>query len=310
MHKVRYLFSQWSRGVAPDYNTVIKEFLMYITVERNLAARTVKAYAHDLKMFQDFLARKHESVRSITRISTSIVREFFAELHLDRNYKGVSLSRKVSCLRSLFRYALESDYITANPMAPIRNPKLPRRLPIYLTYKELKRLLQAPGNKKWMDIRDRTILVLLAMTGIRLQEIVQLDVDSVDLDSHNLRVYGKGRKERIIPLNDVAVMMLQDYLKVRPAMPDKALFLNRYGKRLIGRTIEKKVKHYAMVAGLQASKISPHKLRHTFATLLHHNQVDLLEIQALLGHSSITSTQIYTHTDTRRLRDAVQKIEL
>ena len=195
-------------------------------------------------------------------------------------------------------------------MTPVRNPKLPKRLPTYLTAEELKRLLTAPGNKKWLEVRDRAILVLLAMTGIRLQELVELDIDNADLKNQTLRVFGKGRKERVIPLNDVATMVMKDYLHVRPIVEDKALFINRSGKRLIGRRIEKKVKKYALLSGLPTKKITPHKLRHTFATLLYHNEVNLLEIQALLGHSSITSTQIYTHTDTRRLREAVEKLRI
>jgi site-specific recombinase XerD len=293
-----------------EFSTAKKEFLTYITVERNLSPRTIKAYSHDLKNFEAFLGENHKSVKSLTKITTEILREYFAQLHLDRSYKGISLARKVSSLRSFFRFANERGYVKINPMSPVRNPKLPRRLPVYLTQDELKKLLTSPGNKKWIDIRDRAILVLLAMTGIRLQELVQLDVDSIDLDNLSVRVFGKGRKERIIPLNAVAAMVLQDYLKVRPVVQDKALFVNRNGKRLIGRTIEKKVKRYAMLAGLPSRSISPHKLRHTFATLLHQNEVDLLEIQALLGHASITSTQIYTHTSSRRLRDAVDTIEI
>lgn len=293
-----------------DFKSKVKSFLMYLTVERNLSPRTVKAYSHDLKNFQSFLEKKYNSPPPLSKITTEMLRDYFAELHLDRGYKGTSLARKVSSLRSFFRFAIEQNYIKINPMTPIRNPKLPKRLPTYLTPEELKRLLTAPGNKKWLEMRDRAILVLLAMTGIRLQELVDLDVDSVDLKNQTLRVFGKGRKERIIPLNDVAVMVLKDYLNVRPIVQDKALFINRNGKRLIGRTIEKKVKKYALLSGLPTKKISPHKLRHTFATLLYHNEVNLLEIQALLGHSSITSTQIYTHTDTRRLREAVEKLQI
>jgi len=296
--------------VGSDLKSAKKNFLMYITVERNLSPRTVKAYAHDLNNFHKFVAEKMGSEPSLSKLSIDLIRDYFASLHIDRDYKGISLSRKVSSLRSFFRYCLEQEYIKVNPMARIRNPKLPKRLPVYLTADELKRLLTAPGAQKWLDIRDRAILALLAMTGIRLQELVDLNIDSVDMAGHTLRVFGKGRKERIIPLNDPALMVLKDYLNVRPPVQDTALFINRNGKRLIGRTIEKKVKKYALLAGLPSKKISPHKLRHTFATLLHHKEVDLLEIQMLLGHASITSTQIYTHTNTRRLRDAVEKIEI
>lgn len=296
--------------MAGEFKSIVKDFLLYLTVERNLSAQTVKAYAHDLKNFQSFLQKQFKESPAVAKITTEILRSYFAELHLGRNYKGISLARKVSSLRSFFRFAAERNYIKSNPVAPVRNPKLPKRLPFYLTQEELKRLLTAPGNKSWLEIRDGTILVLLAMTGIRLQELVTLDVEDVDLKNQTLRVFGKGRKERIIPLNSVATMVLSDYLKARPVVTDKALIINRRGKRLIGRTVEKIIRRYALLAGLPTKKVSPHKLRHTFATLLHQREVDLLEIQALLGHSSITSTQIYTHTDARRLRRAVEKIQL
>ncbi|MCX7765287.1 MAG: tyrosine recombinase XerC [Candidatus Sumerlaeia bacterium] len=296
--------------MAGEFKSVVKDFLMYLTVERNLSPQTIKAYAHDLKNFQAFLQRQFDCLPSIGKITTEILRTYFAELHLDRSYKGISLARKVSSLRSFFRFALERNYIKTNPIAPVRNPKLPKRLPIYLTREELKKLLMAPGNKTWLELRDRTILVLLAMTGIRLQELGNLDIEHVDLQNQTMRVYGKGRKERLLPLNSVVTMVLADYLKLRPVVPDKALIINHRGKRLIGRTIEKIVRRYAIVAGLPAKKVSPHKLRHTFATLLHQNEVDLLEIQLLLGHSSITSTQIYTHTDPHQLRQAVNKLQI
>lgn len=192
-----------------------------------------------------------------------------------------------------------------------------KKLPIYLTAEELKLLLIAPENRTWRDKRDRAILALLAMTGIRLQELTSLNLDALNLHppltpdapTRSIRVLGKGAKERLIPLNSTAVQALQAYLEMRPPTENPALLLNKFKQRLFPRTIDKILKKYALKAGITRAKISPHKLRHTFATLLHLSNVDILEIQPLLGHSNISSTAIYTHTNINRLKTAVDKLD-
>lgn len=293
------------------------EFLRYLRVERNLSPRTIRAYQYDLDKFRIFVEQHFRMLPTLPRINSEEIREYLSKLQAERNYRSTSLARRIASLRSFFRFLTEQGYLKTNPMLSIRSPKLAKKLPIYLTAEELKRLLMAPENKTWRDKRDQAILVLLAMTGIRLQELASLNVDDVNLQAGltsaaqagTIRVFGKGAKERVIPLNATAVQALQAYLEMRPYTENPALFLNKFKQRLFPRTIDKKLKKYALKSGIKQAKISPHKLRHTFATMLHAGDVDILEIQRLLGHSNITSTAIYTHTNVKRLKTAVDKLD-
>ncbi len=295
----------------------VDEYLRYLRVERNLSPRTIRAYQYDLDKFRIFQEQHFRMLPTLPRINTEDIREYLSKLQAERNYRSTSLARRIASLRSFFRFLTEQDYLKTNPMLAIRTPKLAQKLPIYLTTGELKRLLTAPENKTWRDKRDQAILVLLAMTGVRLQELASLDVDDVNLQAGStpagvggtIRVLGKGAKERLMPLNATAVQALQAYLEMRPYTENPALLLNKFKRRLFPRTIDKILKRYALKAGIKRAKISPHKLRHTFATLLHSGDVDILEIQRLLGHSSILSTAIYTHTNIKRLKTAVDKLD-
>ena len=208
-----------------------------------------------------------------------------------------------------FEFCVTRQEIELSPAAVIHTPKQPKKLPIYLVKEELTKLLSAPDRSKPSGVRDAAILSSLAFTGCRLSEIVGLNVRDLSLEQRSIRVMGKGSKERMIPLNDVVYQAINEYLNVRENTDSPAFFLNRFGKRLSGRSIENIVRKYVLQAGIFKHRISPHKLRHTFATLLHVNDVDILEIQALLGHASVTSTQIYTHTSSSRLRSAVKKLD-
>jgi site-specific recombinase XerD len=300
-----------------SFPEAVDEYLRYLRVERNMSSRTISAYRYDLDKFRIFLEQHFRMLPTLPRINVEVIREYLSTLQAERNYRSTSLARRISSLRSFFRFLTEQDYLKTNPMLTIRTPKLAKKLPIYLTAEELKRLLMAPEKKTWRDQRDRAILVLLAMTGIRLQELASLDLDSVNLQTGStpagmggtIRVLGKGAKERVIPLNETAVQALQAYLEMRPYTENPALLLNKFKRRLFPRTIDKILKKYALKAGIKRAKISPHKLRHTFATLLHSGDVDILEIQRLLGHSSITSTTIYTHTNIKRLKTAIDKLD-
>jgi site-specific recombinase XerD len=182
---------------------------------------------------------------------------------------------------------------------------------VYLVEDEIRRLLDAPDTTTAPGRRDRAILVTLAFTGLRLQELVGLDPTDVDFSRATLRVLGKGRKERLVPMNGSVVEALTCYLEDAgrvPAPGERALFLNRFGGRLTGRSVENIVAAHLRAAGLTRPGLSPHKLRHSFATLLHSRQVDLVDIQTLMGHASLASTQVYTHTDAERLRGAIEKI--
>lgn len=256
----------------------------------------------------EYLIKTHGREPSIDHITPESIRKFMEHFQIEHNYKSTSIARVICTLRAFFRFCVEHNYLKISPTAPIRNPKLPKKLPIYLIDSEVKLLLNAPDKTTDMGLRDYAIIITLGFTGSRLQELVRVNLSDLDFERETLKVFGKGAKERLIPLNKLVLHALREYLDRRPVTESEALFLNKFGKRLTGRSIENIVKKYVRMAGIKKDKISPHKLRHTFATLLHLNDVDILEIQKLLGHASITSTQIYTHTNPGKLRKAVDKL--
>jgi len=292
----------------PRFSKILYDFESFLAVERNLSPGTRHAYVYDIDRFAEHLVVKYSKMPSLEAITPDDIRFYLERLQERRHLKSTTLSRTISSIRRFFDFCVERKYLQTSPAAPIHNPKKPKKLPVFLIANELKRLLSAPDRSDWRGRRDYAIIVTLAFTGMRLKEIIGLDLDDVDLTSRDVRVVGKGSKERLIPLNGVVVESLTDYLRERPATPEPALFLGRAGRRIAPRTIENLVAKYAKQAGIFKKGISPHKLRHTFATLLHMKDVDILEIQSLLGHSSITSTQIYTHTHTGKLKSAVEKL--
>jgi integrase/recombinase XerC len=293
------------------FSEKMQEFDVYLRVERNLSPATRTAYQYDLQKFKEFLIRGTGREPSVAGVTTQHIKEYLGVLQTQRGYKSTTLSRTIASIRVFFEYCVRQEYISASPATYIHNPKLPRKLPIYLVDSELQNLLNAPDPEDVFGCRDYAILVSLGFTGMRRQELVGLNLSAIDLERRTFRVLGKGSKERLIPLNEVVMSAINGWLEVRPATGDpEAVFLNTRGGRLTGRSIDKIVKKYVRKAGINKAKISPHKLRHTFATLLHMNEVDILEIKSLLGHASVTSTQIYTHTNTTKLRSAVEKLNI
>jgi integrase/recombinase XerC len=295
--------------MALAFSELLVQYEQFLRVEKNLAEKTRRAYLYDLTRFQEYLIHLTGRMPQITSIKADQIRDYLNHLQVDLGYKSTTLGRTIASIRIFFDFCVMREQLQVSPAAHIHNPKQPKKLPIYLVQDELTRLLRGPDRETPQGKRDAAILTTLAFTGCRLSEIVGLNVDCVSLTQQSIRVMGKGRKERIIPLNSLVLAELNEYLDVRGVSEDDALFLNRYGKRLSGRSVENLVRKYVLQAGIFKNKISPHKLRHTFATLLHTRDVDILEIQALLGHASVTSTQIYTHTSSSRLRAAVTKLE-
>ena len=292
-----------------DYlSDLIPKFDTFLKVERNLTPVTRDDYQYYLKKFMEFVIRTHGRELPVDKITPEMIRSYLELLQTEHNYKSTSIARVISTLRTFFKFCVENQVLEVSPAAPIRNPKLPRKLPIYLIDSEIKKLLEAPDQTTDAGLRDYTIIVTLGFTGVRLQELVNANVDDIDFERKTLKVFGKGAKERLIPLNNIVLDALRAYLERRPVTESRSIFLNKFNKRLSGRSIENIVKKYVRKAGINKTKISPHKLRHTFATLLHMNEVDILEIQKLLGHSAITSTQIYTHTNPDKLKRAVDKL--
>jgi site-specific recombinase XerD len=286
----------------------IHEFRTHIIVERNLSINTLSGYTHDLMKFTSFLLSKYGKEPLVNEINTSDIRDFLAYLQLKQQSRSHAIFRKISCLRTFFAFLLKENYIKTNPTDTIQSPKLAKKLPIYLTPDELKKLLAAPDIKDPMGIRDLAILTLFSYTGMRLSELVNLNIKDVNLKDHFVRVMGKGSKERIIPLITPVIKVLGEYLDIRPMIDNDAFFLSKLKKRISPRMVQVLVNKYRIIAGISQEKFSPHKLRHTFATMLHGKDVDLIDIQALLGHSSVATTQIYTHTNPKRLQKAVDKL--
>jgi len=288
---------------------VAKVFDTFLRVERNLSPRTRDAYQYDLTKFAEWQQRTQGHELKIDAITIHHIKEYLAFLQQERGYKATTLSRVISTLRAFFKFCVRQEKLQSSPAEAIYNPKIPKRLPVYLIESELQALLAAPDPEDPFAVRDYAILVTLGFTGVRLQELVGLNTADVDFERKTIKVLGKGAKERLIPLNDLVIKALKEWLLHRPATLETAVFLNRFKRRLSGRSVENIVKKYVRQAGITKLKVSPHKLRHTFATLLHVNDVDLLEIQTLMGHASITSTQIYTHTNADRLRTAVRRLD-
>jgi len=261
-----------------------------------MSAYTVRNYRNDLLEFIYFL--KDRGVSSLREVDRLTVRDYLSHL-TERKLAKVSLARKLSAIRSFYRYLLREKMVSVSPVATTSSPKLDRRLPSFLTRQEVERLMAAPDPSTPPGQRDRAILELLYASGLRVSELAQLTLEQVNLDSREVRVWGKGAKERVVLMGKPAATALTAYLnQSRPKLLGKkrsrAFFLNRDGEGIGERGIQKMVAKYARLAGIE-KRVHPHLLRHTFATHLLDGGADLRVVQELLGHADLTSTQIYTH---------------
>jgi len=283
----------------------IEGFLQYLNIERNASPLTIKSYSEDLASFQEYLQDRVGALPSPDRITVPILRGYVAYLH-ECEYARTTVARRLACLRSLFRYCVREELTTSNLAQALRTPRTGRKLPGLLSPEQVATLLDAPPANEPAGIRDRAILETMYSAGLRVAELVGLNIPDWERDSDTLRVLGKGRRERIAPLGKFAVHALTHWLDVRK--PDKtsdssqALFLNRFGRRLTTRSIGRMLEKYLAQTGLN-QQITPHTLRHSFATHLLDGGADLRSVQEMLGHKSLTTTQIYTHVSTRRLHE-------
>ncbi len=234
------------------------------------------------------------------------IRAFLSFLS-EREYSKATAARKLATLRSFFKFCLRRGLIQANPVATIRTPKQEKRLPKFLDIEAIKKLLCTPDDTTLLGARDRAMLETMYSTGVRVSELVALNANDLDRESGHLRVRGKGRKERITPIGPTAIAAITRYLAMRNNDPrnqtsnQEAMFVNKHGQRLSTRSVRRKLDKYLSMAGLDPS-ISPHTLRHTFATHMLNNGADLRSVQELLGHQSISTTQVYTHVTTAQLK--------
>jgi integrase/recombinase XerC len=287
----------------------IDRFLDYLRIERNASPHTVKGYAEDLFSLQDFIARSESGAALTTALSTRTARAYLADLHAS-GFAPSSVSRKLSSLRSFCKFLCREGVLDRNPTEGLRGPKSRRRLPHVLESDGIERLLEAPDAHSPLGKRDRALIETAYAGGLRVSELVGINLEDLDLRAGVVRVRGKGRRERLTPIGRFAVAAIQEWLACRrpAASPaaQKALFLNRRGTRLSARSVGRLLAKHLATAGLDP-RTSPHTLRHTFATHLLDRGADIRSVQELLGHASITTTQIYTHLTSDRLRAEYDK---
>jgi integrase/recombinase XerC len=292
-------------------HSAIDGFLRYLKIERNASELTLKSYAEDFNSLLDYFQDRVGHVPAPAQADTAMLRGYVSYLH-ECDYAKTTMARRLACLRSFFRYCQREQLVTTNPAKALRTPRTGRKLPHFLTTEQIIKLLEAPPANEAEGLRDRAILETMYSAGLRVAELVSLDLESWDRDANILRVLGKGKKERIAPVGRHASKALDRWLEVRePSMDapedDKdALFLNRFGERLTTRSIGRMLEKYLKLTGLDR-QTTPHTLRHTFATHLLDGGADLRSVQEMLGHKSLTTTQIYTHVSTRRLKDTYEK---
>jgi len=286
-----------------DADTFLDGFIEHLRVECNASPESVRAYASDLRAYLDWCERC--SLDPVT-ITPRQLRRYLAELDAAR-YARRTVARKLSSLRSFFEYLQREQITDTDPAMALGTPKLPRNLPETLSADVVSALLDAPDPSKPLGIRDRAILELLYATGIRVAELCGLDLGDLDLVQGQVKVMGKGSKQRILPIHRLAISRLDGYLSeargtLGPAPEESAVFLNRCGTRLSTGGVRRMLKRQLEVIGADPG-IHPHVLRHTFATDLLDAGADLRSVQELLGHVALSTTQIYTHLSLRRLRD-------
>jgi integrase/recombinase XerC len=291
----------------------IQQFIRYLSEEQNASPHTCRNYSKDLEQFESFLkssgiALSPQGEMAVEKVDRLILRKYLSFLH--RKNRKSSIARKLSTLRSFFKYLVREQVISTNPAKAISSPKIDKLLPTALSVDEAFRLMESPmrvEKKREMEKRDRALLELLYSSGIRVSELVGLDVCRLDLDLGIVKVMGKGRKERIVPVGAKAIEALTVYLELRGSGHEESpLFVNMRGGRLTARSVARVVKKHARNSAI-FRRISPHSLRHTFATHLLDAGADLREIQEMLGHVSLSTTQRYTHLTVGRLMEVYDK---
>jgi integrase/recombinase XerC len=297
---------------------LIHKFIHYLSVEKNASPHTCRCYQRDLEGFEDFLKNSGMYVTPLGEVEVEkadrmAIRKYLSVLH--RKNRKSSIARKLSTLRSFFKYLVREQIVPSNPAKSVSTPKVEKTLPTTLTVDETFRLMESPkglpekpsGRPRERGLRDHAILELLYSSGLRVSELVGLNSNRLDLDLGVVRVMGKGRKERIVPVGMKAIDALKAYLGERGVIKEEdPLFVNFSGGRLTARSVGRLVKKYTRHSGI-FRKVSPHSLRHTFATHLLDAGADIREIQEMLGHSSLSTTQRYTHVSMGKLMEVYDK---
>ena len=290
---------------------LIEKFDNYINVERNLSLHTRRNYISDLKQFNDFLKREHPKIK-YEAIDNTIIRSYLGFLY-KKNRKS-SVARKLATLRTFFKFLLRAGILKKNPASLVSTPRLEKHVPSFLSIDETFILLEMPDVTTFAGLRDKAIMELLYSSGLRVSELVETNENDIDLNLGIIKVMGKGKKERIVPIGSKAIEVLNNYLqsgerrrRLSPTSPlNLPVFLNQRGGRLTARSVARIINRYIEQCGL-LKNISPHSLRHTFATHMLDAGADLRAIQELLGHVSLSTTQKYTHVSIDKLMEVYDK---
>ena len=280
-------------------NRYLDKFLSYLEIEKNYSAHTILNYGIDLEEFHNANAQL-----LVEKVEYLQLRKYLALLR-NRNLKPRTLARKISAIRSFFKFLQREGYIKENPTVLLMTPKLDKRLPHFLSEQEMTTLIECPNLAQAAGQRDRAILETLYSSGLRVSELVGLNVEHVDFISNIVRVMGKGKKERLVPIGDTALKAIKGYLDHR-RHKSNAIFLNKNGTRITDRSIRNIINKYIAQTSLKMN-VSPHMLRHSFATHLLNRGADLRSVQELLGHVNLSTTQIYTHVTMERLKSVYDK---
>jgi integrase/recombinase XerC len=325
---------------------IVQDFLGYLKHEKHFSQHTAKCYGADLAQFTEFMSGQsapdsagdenvsHEAAspwsaqssgtatalqtqtetkldQMLLAVDANVVRRYMAQLN-QKQYSKSTVARKLATLRSFYKFLVKRRTLDSNPVTAVKTPKQEKKLPKFLEYEDVQRLLNSPPADTWLGARDRAIMEVLYSTGMRVSELVALNMDDVDFLSEVIHVRGKGKKERIAPIGSTALQAIQRYIEFRNKRMEndsdfdpRVLFANKHGQRLSTRSVRRKMDKYLKMAGLDPS-ISPHTLRHSFATHMLNNGADLRSVQELLGHQSLSTTQVYTHLTTSRIKDVYE----
>jgi len=279
----------------------IKDFLDFVKIERGYSENTIKSYDRDLGQFLKFNKEK--------KVDRETIKSYLEHLY-DEGYSVSSTERKLACLKSFFNYLVREGKQKTNPTSDVKLPKKAKRLPKALSISETIKLISAPREKNYIGLRDAALLEILYASGMRVSEAANLDLNDLNFSVAFVKCFGKGSKERIVPINKATLRALKEYIeKGRPKFPQKdkeALFLDKNGKRLTRQGMWLVIKKYVKISGVKG-KTSPHTLRHSFATHLLEKGADLRSVQEMLGHADISTTQIYTSVSRERLKRMYKK---
>ncbi|MBL7068432.1 MAG: tyrosine recombinase XerC [Candidatus Omnitrophica bacterium] len=277
----------------------VEKFMNYLKIEKDASRHTIVNYTEDLKGFSHFLQKV-----PLEEVDYLTIRKFLATLR-SKEYDKRTIARKLSTLRSFFKFLYREGYLKVNPMSTVSTPKIDKKLPRFLDVANVVKLIESPDMKDSCGLRDRAIMEILYSSGMRVSELVGLDCDDVDFIGGVAKVMGKGKKERICPIGEKATGALRNYLNKKTGH-NRALFLNKSGGRLSDRSVRRIIDKHIRKISLR-DKISPHTLRHSFATHLLDRGADLRSVQELLGHKNLSTTQIYTHITPERLKSVYDK---